>query len=55
MRLLAYTDRWLIRQYCTPVHWSAERVTGTAIRYLVAGTLRELDDKLDAAEHTDSA
>jgi len=49
-RLIRHTDRWLIAWHGDGPHWSAERVTGSAIRYLCAHDLEELAVKIQAAE-----
>ena len=49
-RLIRHTDRWLIGYHADGPWWSAERVSGTAVRYLAAHTLDELADKIGRAE-----
>ncbi len=47
-RLLHRTDEWLIAYHPGLAYWSAERVTGTAIRYVCARSLDELADRIEA-------
>jgi len=49
-RLIRHSDRWLIAWHPGPAHWSAERVTGSQIRYLAAHSLDDLADAIGRAE-----
>jgi hypothetical protein len=49
-----YGDRWKIRQDEVLRVWTAERRDGTAVRYIVGLTARELADRLSAAEQAKS-
>lgn len=45
-----YGARWKIRQDMVLRAWTAERREGTAVRFIVGLTARELADRLEAAE-----
>jgi hypothetical protein len=49
-----YGDRWKIRQDEVLRVWTAERRDGTAVRYIVGLTARELAGRLRAAEQAKS-
>ena len=51
-RLLACTDRWFVEYHADGAWWSAERVTGSEVRYVCALSLDELADKIGRAEAT---
>jgi hypothetical protein len=49
-----YADRWKIRQDQVLRVWTAERREGTAVRYIVGLTARELAARLAGAEQEPS-
>jgi hypothetical protein len=49
-----YGDRWKIRQDQVLRVWTAERREGTAVRYIVGLTARELVARLAGAEQEQS-
>jgi len=48
-RLMRHAETWLIAYHPGLAYWSAERVTGTAVRYVCACRLDELADKIESA------
>ena len=49
-RLIRHTDRRLIGYHADGAWWSAEQVTGTAVRFLAAYSLDELAERIGRAE-----
>jgi hypothetical protein len=52
LRLIEATERWSIEFHADLAVWSAERVEGSSVRYLVAVSTTELAAKIEAAEES---